>query len=389
MTAQALPLRRVELTAPRFLKRLPLAAVLALAAVLCLWNLTRNGYSNEYYAAATKAGSVSWKAWFFGSIDPGSLITVDKPPLSLWLMGLSARVLGFSSFSVLLPQALCTVAAVGVLFATVRRVAGPVAALVAAVVLALTPITIAIARVDNPDALLVLLLVLSASLTVRSLESGRARWLYWAAAVVGLAFMTKMLQGWMVVPALALTYMIAAPHGLVTRVKHLVLAGVVMVAVSCAWPLAVTLWPGSTPCIGGSEDGSVWNLILGYNGFGRIFGEGEGMGGGGPTFGGAAGLWRMFNAQVGAQIAWLLPLAGIALVSGLWLSRRAPRNDLRRAGLILFGTWALVHVAVFSSQQGIFHPYYVSALAPAVAALVGMWRGPRWLAALSVAATAV
>src|SRR3954453_475505 len=344
---------------------------LAAPALLCPRNLTMDGWSNEYYAAAARAGSESWKAWFFGSIDPGSFITVDKPPLSLWLMGLSARVLGFSSFSVLLPQALCTVAAVGALFATVRRVAGPVAALVAAVVLALTPITIAIARVDNPDALLVLLLVLSAYLTVRSLENGRAKWLYWAAAVVGLAFMTKMLQGWMVVPALALTYVIAAPHGLVTRVKHLVLAGVVMVAVSCAWPLAVTLWPGSTPYIGGSEDGSVWNLILGYNGFGRIFGEGEGMGGGGGSFGGVPGLLRMFNEQVGGQSAWLLPLAAVGLVAGLWATRTAPRTDLRRAGFVLFGLWSLLHVAVFSSQKGIFHPYYVSALAPAVAALCG------------------
>ena len=160
-----------------------------------------------------------------------------------------------------------------------------------------------------------------------------------------------------------------------------------MVAVSAAWPVAVALWPGATPYIGGSEDGSVWNLILGYNGFGRLTGE-EG-GGGGASFGGAAGLWRMFNEQVGGQIAWLLPLAAVGLVAGLWATRRAPRTDLRRAGFVLFGVWALVHVAVFSSQKGIFHPYYVSALAPAVAALCGgglvvlggwarrSWVGPR------------
>src|SRR4051794_18351275 len=195
MTAQALPLRRVELTAPRFLKRLPLAAVLALAAVLCLWNLTRNGYSNEYYAAATKAGSVSWKAWFFGALDPGSFITVDKPPLSLWLSGLSARLLGFSSFSVLLPQALCTIGAVGLLHSTVRRAWGEHAALLAALALALTPITIAIGRVNNPDALLVLLLIASAALLLRAVESGRTKHLVWCGAFVGLAFMTKMLQG--------------------------------------------------------------------------------------------------------------------------------------------------------------------------------------------------
>ena len=369
--------------------------MLVLAAALCLWNLTISGYSNEYYAAAARAGSESWKAWFFGAIDPGSFITVDKPPLSLWLMGLSARVFGFSSFSILLPQALCTIAAVALLFATVRRVAGDAAGLIAALALALTPITIAIGRVNNPDALLVLLLVASAWFTVRALESGRGKHLALAGAVVGLAFMTKMLQGWMVVPALGAAYLWAGKPALLVRVRQLAVAFAVMVAVSAAWPLAVTLWPGSKPYIGGSTDGSPWNLIFGYNGFGRIFGEGGGMGGGGgPTFGGTAGLSRMFNAQVGAQIAWLLPLAGVALVFGLWTTRRAARTDLRRAGVVLFGVWALVHVLVFSTQQGIFHPYYVSALAPAVAALAGiglvaLWSAAResWAGAALLAAT--
>ncbi|HEY6890278.1 MAG TPA: glycosyltransferase family 39 protein, partial [Solirubrobacter sp.] len=370
-------------------------AVLVLAAALCLWNLTISGYSNEYYAAAARAGSESWKAWFFGAIDPGSFITVDKPPLSLWLMGLSARVFGFSSFSILLPQALCTIAAVALLFATVRRVAGDAAGLIAALALALTPITIAIGRVNNPDALLVLLLITSAWFTVRALETGRGKHLALAGAVVGLAFMTKMLQGWMVVPALGAAYLWAGKPALLVRVRQLAVAFAVMVAVSAAWPLAVTLWPGSKPYIGGSTDGSPWNLIFGYNGFGRIFGEGGGMGGGGgPTFGGSAGLLRMFNTEVGAQIAWLLPLAGVALVFGLWTTRRAARTDLRRAGLVLFGVWALVHVLVFSTQQGIFHPYYVSALAPAVAALAGiglvaLWSAAResWAGAALLAAT--
>ena len=175
--------------------------------------------------------------------------------------------------------------------------------------------------------------------------------------------MTKMLQGWMVVPALAAAYLLAGPPALLTRVKQLAIAGVAMVAASAAWPVAVSLWPGSTPYIGGSEDGSVWDLILGYNGFGRLTGAEGGMGGG-ASFGGVPGLWRMFNEQVGGQIAWLLPLAAVGLVAGLWATRRAPRTDLRRAGFVLFGVWALVHVAVFSSQKGIFHPYYVSALAP-------------------------
>jgi 4-amino-4-deoxy-L-arabinose transferase-like glycosyltransferase len=361
---------------PRWV-RPSLMAIVALAAVLCLWDLTISGYANTYYAAAARAASESFKAWFFGALDPGSFITVDKPPLSLWLMGLSARAFGFSSFSILLPQALCTIAAVGLLYATVRRLFGPVAGLVAAGALAVSPVTVAMARVDMPDALLVLLLVASGWLLARAIETGRTKFLVWCGAVVGLAFMTKMLQGWMVVPALAAAYLVAGPPRLLVRMRQLVLAGVAMVVVSAAWPLAVSLWPAdSRPYIGGSTNGSVWDLIFGYNGFGRLTGsEGGGPGGGGGFggggFGGASGVWRMFNEQVGGQIAWLLPFAALSLLAGLWLTRRAPRTDLRRAGLVLFGVWAIVHVAVFSGQQGIFHPYYVSALAPAVAALTG------------------
>ncbi len=369
-----------------------LAAALLAASLLCLWELTSSGYSNTYYAAAAKAASESWKAWFFGSLDPGSFITVDKPPLSLWLMGLSARLLGFSSFSILLPQALCTVAAVALLYATVRRAFSPAAGVLAAAALALTPVTVAIGRVNNPDALLVLLLVASAYFTVRAVESGRTRHLALAGAMVGLAFMTKMLQGWMVLPALAAAYALAGPPRLGRRIGQLALAGVVTVAVSAAWPLAVSLWPGSAPWIGGSEDGSAWDLILGYNGLGRIFGEAGGGGMGGGGFGGAAGPWRMFNVEVGGQIAWLLPLAGASLLAGLWLTRRSPRVSPARAGWVLFGVWALVHVAVFSFQQGIFHPYYASALAPAVAALAGAgvvalwgWARASWAGAVALA----
>ena len=238
----------------------------------------------------------------------------------------------------------------------------------------------AIARVNNPDALLVLLLVAATALAMRAVESGRTKHLAWAGALVGLAFMTKMLQGWMIVPALGAVYLLAGPPRLLTRIGQLLVAGLSMVALSAAWPLAVTLWPGSTPYIGGSTDGTVWDLILGYNGFGRLTG-GSGPGGG-AGFGGDAGVWRMFNEQVGGQVAWLLPLAAVSLVAGLWLTRRAPRTDLARAGWLLFGIWAAVHVAVFSFQQGIFHPYYVSALAPAVGALAGaglvvLWRAAR------------
>ena len=388
----ALPSLRISLRRVN----LGLVAVLALAAGLFLWDLSISGWSNTYYAAAAKAGSESWKAWFFGSLDPGSFITVDKPPLSLWAMGISARVFGWSAFSVLLPQALATLGSVALLYATVKRAFGSTAGVLAAGALALTPVTVAIARVNNPDALLVLLMVASAWLVGRAVANGRTKYLVWAGVAVGLAFMTKMLQGWMIVPALAAAYLVAGPPRLLVRVKQLALAGVAMLAVSAAWPVAVSLWPAdSRPYIGGSEDGSVWNLILGYNGLGRIFGEGAG-GGGGAGFGGTAGLWRMFNEQVGGQIAWLLPLAAVSLAAGLWLTRRAPRTDRARAAWILFGVWAAVHVIVFSFQQGTFHPYYASALAPAVAALSGagvvaMWRWAResWVGAAILAGSVI
>jgi 4-amino-4-deoxy-L-arabinose transferase-like glycosyltransferase len=213
--------------------------------------------------------------------------------------------------------------------------------------------------------------------------------------MVGLAFMTKMLQGWMVVPALAAAYLLAGKPALGRRIGQLAVAGVTMVVVSCAWPVAVTLWPGSKPYIGGSTDGSVWNLIFGYNGFGRLTGNENGMGGGGgASFGGLPGLGRLFNEQVGGQIAWLLPLAAVSLLAGRWLTRRAPRTDKARAGLVLFGLWAVVHFLIFSTAKGTFHPYYTSALAPAVAALSGVgvimmanWARRSWAGAAVLAAT--
>ena len=233
-----------------------LSRVLVLAAVLCLWNLTISGYSNEYYAAAARAGSESWKAWFFGAIDPGSFITVDKPPLSLWLMGLSARVFGFSSFSVLLPQALCTIAAVGAAVrdrpprggrrAGRRRRAGARAdARSRSRSRASTTRTRCSSCCWSPPR------TARARDRVRPRQAPRL-----GGALVGLAFMTKMLQGWMIVPALAAAYLVAGPPRCSVRVRQLLVAGVVMVAVSAAWPLAVSLWPGAKPYIGGSTDGA-------------------------------------------------------------------------------------------------------------------------------------
>ena len=362
-----------------------LAGVAALAAVLYLVNLTVSGYANTYYALAAQAASQSWSAWFFGSLDASNFITLDKPPLATMVMGLSVRLFGLSSWSILLPQALMGIGTVVVLFVVVRRSFGTVAAAIAGTVMALTPAAVLIFRYDNPDALLTLLLVTAAWALLRSLDAGRLRWLALAGTLVGLGFMTKFLQAWLVLPVFALVWTVAAPGGWRRRIAGLAVAAVTVAVASLAWPVAVDLVPSaSRPFIGGSTNNSVMDLVLGYDGLGRIFGGvGNGGttsgGGGGMGFGGETGILRMFNSQFGGQVAWLIPYALVALASGLWIRRRAGRRDPGLVGYLLWGGWLVVHVLVFSFMSGVIHSYYVVALAPAVAALVGagtveLWR---------------
>ncbi len=359
--------------------------------LLYTWNLSASGNANSFYAAAVKSGSESWKAWFFGSLDSANSITVDKPPASLWVMGLSARLFGFNSWSLLVPQALEGGAAVGLLYATVKRWSGPTAGLVAGAILALTPAAVLMFRFDNPDALLVLLMVGAAYAVTRALEKAGTRWLLLAGALVGFAFLTKMMQGFLVLPAFALVYLIAAPTTLGRRIVQVLAAGVAVVVAAGWWVLAVGLWPASArPYIGGSTNNSVLNLVFGYNGLGRLFGSdgsagGGGFGGGGfgggaagSSFGGPAGLNRLFSSEMGNEISWLLPAALVALVGGLWATRRAPRTDPVRAGLILWGGWLIVTGLVFSYMEGTIHPYYTVALAPAIGALVAIGGAALW-----------
>lgn len=363
---------------PRWV-RPALWAVLVLAAVLYGWGLSKNGYANEFYSAAVKSGTQSWKAFFFGSLDAKSFITVDKPPMALWLMELSARIFGFDTWSLLVPQVLIGVATVAVLYATVRRAFGPVAGVLAALVMTLTPVTVAINRDNNPDTLLVFFLVLAAWACQRAMDSGRLRWLLASAFFVGCGFNTKMLQAWIALPALTLVYLFLGPGGWGRRIVRLLAAGAVLLVSSFWWMVIVDLIPaGRRPYIGGSTDGTAWNLIIGYNGIGRITGEGDMPGGGARMpgggrgfggFGGQPGLGRMFGAALGGQISWLLPFAALALVALVVLYRRRPRTDLARATLLLWGGWLIVHFVVFSFANGIFHPYYSTAMAPAIAAL--------------------
>ena len=352
--------------------------LLAATALLYLWGLGASADANSYYAAAVQAGTRSWKAFFFGSLDPSNFITVDKPPASLWVMELSGRIFGFSSWSMLAPQALEGVAAVGLLYAAVRRWSGPVAGLLAGATLAVTPVATLMFRFNNPDALLVLLLVAAGYSVVRATETASTRWLLLAGSLVGFGFLTKMLQAVLVLPAFALVYLVAAPTPVRRRLVQVLGAGLAMVASAGWWVAIVQLWPaGSRPYIGGSEHNSILELTLGYNGLSRITG-GEG-GGNGASFSGSTGITRLFNSEMGTQISWLLPAALVALAAGLWMTRRAPRTDQLRAAVILWGTWLMVTGLVFSFMKGTVHSYYTVALAPAISALVatvvvGLWR---------------
>ncbi len=391
------PTRPVRPARPRWV-RPAVAALLLGTALLYLWGLGASGWANGYYSAAAQAGSASWKAWFFGSFDAGNAITVDKTPAALWIIGLSVRLFGLNAWSILVPEALAGVAAVGLLHATVRRWFGPVAGLLAGAVFAITPVAVLMFRFNNPDALLVLFLVAAAYAVTRALERASTRWLVLAGALVGFGFLTKMLQAVLVLPGFGLVYLVAAPTSMRRRLGQLALATLAMVGAAGWWVAVVALWPAaSRPYIGGSQHNSILELTLGYNGFGRLTGEETGSVGGMNGWG-TTGWSRLFTAEIGGQVAWLLPAALVLLAAGLWLRGRAPRIDRPRAALMLWGGWLLVTAATFSFMQGIFHAYYTVALAPAIGALAGigatlLWRARRLstdlVLAAAVAGTAV
>ncbi|KQU32537.1 ArnT family glycosyltransferase [Rhodococcus sp. Leaf233] len=358
---------------------LGLTALLIGTGVAYIWGLGASGWANSFYSAAIQAGSVSWKAFFFGSSDAANSITVDKPPMSLWLMSLSVRVFGLNTWAMLVPQALLGVASVALLRAVVVRRFGAAAGLLAGLVLALTPVAALMFRFNNPDALLVLLMIAAVWAMLRGVESGKTKLLLITGMFVGFGFLTKQLQVMLVVPPLALTYLIAGPPKLGTRVLQLFAALGAMIVSAGWWLLIVEFWPASSrPWVGGSQNNSILELTLGYNGLGRLSGNETGsvtpggVGGGGGSMWGETGILRMFDASQGGQIAWLVPAALVLLVTGLVLRGKAPRTDAQRASLIVWGAWLLVTGLTFSFMAGIFHSYYTVALSPAVAALVGI-----------------
>ncbi|MFE9822513.1 ArnT family glycosyltransferase [Streptomyces sp. NPDC005791] len=376
-------------------------AMLLVIALAYLWNLSASGYANSFYSAAVQAGSRSWKAFFFGSLDSANAITVDKPPATLWPMALSVRIFGLNSWAILAPQVLMGVATAGVLYAAVRRRFSAAAGLITMAVFALTPVAALMFRFNNPDALLALLMTATVYCVLRALEGGRTKWLVWAGVAVGLAFLSKTLQAFLILPPLAVLYAVFAPVSVRKRFGQLGLAALAAVVSGGWWVAVVELWPASSrPYIGGSQNNSFLELTFGYNGLGRINGEETGSVGGGQGGGwGETGIGRMFNSEIGSQIAWLLPAALILLVAGVWLTWRAKRTDTARAAFLAWGGSLLMTAFVFSFMAGIFHQYYTVALAPYTAALVGMgatllWeeRARWWAGAVlgtTVAATAV
>jgi 4-amino-4-deoxy-L-arabinose transferase-like glycosyltransferase len=394
-------------------RRLALPAICLLATVLYGWSSWSSGWGNEYYSAAVKSMSRSLRNFLFGAFDPAGVLTVDKPPMALWPQVISTWIFGYHGWAVLLPQVVAGAATVFLLHRTVRRWAGEPAALIAALLLALTPIVVAINRDNNPDTLLVLLLVAAAYAFTRAIQATRPRnatlWLVFAAALIGCGFVTKMMQAWIVLPVFAAAYLACSRARWPRRLLDLLAAAAAAAVASLWWVALVDWWPGEKPYIGGSADGSAWDLVVGYNGFGRIFGRGErggpemlpppgvspapgapggpvlvGGGPGGGGFGGESGITRMFNETVGGQISWLLPLAlgslVLATVAGLVARRRGSAVSRETvAGWVLWGGWLVLTALVFSFAAGIWHPYYTNMLAPAIAAVCGaglvlLWR---------------
>jgi 4-amino-4-deoxy-L-arabinose transferase-like glycosyltransferase len=351
-----------------------LLGLLVLAGLLNLWALGRNGWANDYYSAAVRSMGSSWHDFLFASLDPSGVMTVDKPPLSLWLQTASAQLFGYHSLSVLVPQALMGMASVALVYDMVRRRFGRFGGFLAGLALASTPIAVAVSRHNNPDALLALCCVAAVWCAVRGLEGGRTRWLVLAGALVGLGFETKMGVALVVVPGIAAAWLWIDPRGRgrLRALRQLLAGGTAMVLVGGAWPLLVELTPvADRPWVAGTSDNRILSLILDYNGLNRVGGQaGVPVGAGGNMSGGSAGPLRLLSSALGGQVGWLLGFAMVSLI-GLLLASRLRRSDARSGWLIAVGGAFLVTAVLFSEAGGIFHPYYVSLLAPFLAALVG------------------
>jgi len=387
--------------APPRWARPALAAVMALSTLAYLWDLGRTGWGYGIYAAAVQAGTRSWKAALFGSMDASNFISIDKSPGPLWVMEISARLFGLSSWSVLVPEALEGAATVGIVYLCVRRLSGAEAGVVAAALVALSPAAAAVFRFDNPDALLTLCMAASAYATVRAVDDGRARWAVLAGALLGAAFLAKLLEALIVAPGLLGAYLVGGRGDLAGRLRRCAYAGAVALVSGGWWPALVELTPPSArPYVGGTADNNVLSLIFGYDGFGRLSGRGQGPASGPVSlahlFGEAS---RLFGTYMGTQASWLLAGAAILGVAAWALSGRGEGGKRTRAAVALWGGWLLSGWAVLSFAQGMVHPYYTVVLVPPIAGLVAtggrrLWElrersEVRWVMGAAVACTSI
>src|SRR5947209_3315505 len=420
--------------------RLALVGITLISVFMNFYELGKNGFGS-YYPAAVLSMMDNWHNFFFASYDPGGFVSIDKPPVGFWLEVASAKIFGFNSVSILLPQALAGVLSVLLLYYLVRRHFGVVAGLLAALALALNPISILTNRNVTIDSTLTLVLLLGAWTVLKAAETGRLRWLLLTAFIVGISFNIKTLEAYLVIPAYGLLYLLAAPHRLRKRIGHLALAGVLLLAISLSWVVAVDLTPApQRPYVGSTQDNSELSLALGYNGIQRLLGSFGGFGGGSsanrtpngasPNFGnggstntggigagqqppsggtggggGAGGLFdigtsgplRLFTQPLAGQIAWLLPFALLGAVALAWQRRPHLQSDRKQQSLLLWGMWLLT-MGIFFSVASFFHQYYFTVMAPAIAALFGIgvvtmwqdyrrggWRG--WLLPIALVAT--
>jgi 4-amino-4-deoxy-L-arabinose transferase-like glycosyltransferase len=393
-------------TSPRVRKPLwewaALVVILLLSAFFNFYRIDQNGFSNTYYAATVRSMSLSWHNWFFASFDPGGFVTVDKPPLGFWIQVASVWIFGFHGIALILPQAIAGVLSVWVLYLVIEPVFGGSAALLGALALALAPMNVVSNRANTLESQVVLAVLVAALAATKALERGSLRWLLVGAVCIGLGFNIKMLEAYLVVPALAAAYFLAAPLPWRARALHLLAAGLLMALVSFAWVTAVDLTPAANrPYIGSSYHNSEMDLIFAYNGLQRLIGTPwtHAPEPGGPT--GAPGPFRLMTSDLASQIAWLLPLAAISLIvlprfpwRGMGRDGRPRRATPQQGMLILWGVW-LITMTVFFSQALFINGYYLAMLSPAIAALAGiglaaLWsagRWQRWLLLAGVVAT--
>ncbi len=382
---------------PGFGLRVAQAAVLLLAAALRVWRLDQNGWGNEYYTASVRSMAGSWHAFLYASFDPAGFVSVDKPPVALWLQVASVKLLGFHEWAVVLPQVLAGVATVWVVSHLVRRRFGEPAGVLSALFMALTPVSVAVDRSTNTESCLALVLVVAAWALSRATEDGRRALLLVSAALIGLGFNIKMLAAFVVLPTFAVVYWLGAPVRARRRLADLVLAGVVLTAVSVSWVLAYDLTPQDRrPFVGSSRQNSMVELAVGHNAVGRFVRAGSAprlasaaptpVAGAGPR-GAYAGLFvrapvgplRLADGQLAGQALWFLPLAAMGLVAGsLHARQRRPPLAPAHLALILWLGWALTCAVVYSYAGGIFHFYYLSTMAPPLAALAGIGVAGLW-----------